>query len=572
MRTASAGRVLAVFAAAWIFLCCGSSASASADLAGGRPSLLDAAEAAPGTYSFAQVRSGRVPFVHFSRYKRSGWPVSIWLRFSVSGSPATDRERWLITVPRTVQSADLYRTDGSVLTTGMFVPFERRPETMYVPAFRIETADYNGPPLYLHLVYYPDVPFAVRLISERAFFQWNEPFRIVEGLFVGVLLAVALFNLFLFGTLRDRSALLYVFYVIALILNEIATTGIGEQYLWPALGLDVRLLSYATNIVCFAAFLFFARSFLLTREEARPCDVALIAGFVFYAAIQIAQVVVPGGQALVPAVLCAQLLTMIITIAVGTVRLFSGYGPARFFLIAFVPATIGVFSNFVYDAFMPPGNWFLAENGVEFGTMLQSIVLTFSVIERLRLLQTETRRTRTELTAVSAHAKKMQALALFDPLTGLSNRVRFNDELQRAIARRTQDEKKFAVLFCDLDGFKGINDVYGHRFGDDVLRIVASRLTNSLRGQDLIARLGGDEFAVLLDFVPSLAQADHVANVLAHLLDEPIVLESNIMPIGISVGRAVFPDDGRTLDALLHLADQRMYQMKQSRKLRSVSS
>ena len=567
MGSAPVVRICAAIVAAAAFFCAGRPAVAAADLAGGHPSLLDAAEAAPGSYTFAQIRSGRVPFEHFSRYERGGWPVSIWLRFSVSGSPATDRERWLITIPRTFQSADLYRSDGSVLTTGMYVPFERRPETVYVPAFRIETADYNGSPLYLHLVYYPDVPFAVRLISERAFFQWNEPYRIVEGLFVGVLLAVALFNVFLFGTLRDRSALLYVIYVCALILNEIATTGIGEQYLWPGLGVDVRLLSYATNIACFAAFLFFARSFLLTREESRPCDIALIAGFLFYTLMQVAQLAVPGGQALVPAVLCAQLASMVVTIAVGAVRLFSGYGPARFFLIAFVPATVGVFANFWYDAFVPPGNWFLAANGVEFGTMLQSIVLTFSVIDRLRLLQTESRRTRTELSAVSAHAKKMQTLALFDPLTGLSNRVRFNEELQRAISRRTQDDKKFAVLFCDLDGFKGINDLYGHRFGDDVLRIVASRLTNSLRGQDLIARLGGDEFAVLLDFVPTIAQADHVANVLAHLLDEPIVLESKMMPIGISVGCAVFPDDGRTLDELLHLADLRMYGMKQSKKI-----
>ncbi len=534
-------------------------------LRGGSGSVLSSAGVAAGSASAGDVRAGRVRFVPFAQYRPAGWPVSLWLRFSLS-SGSERSSPWLLIVPRLFESADFYHADGTHEANGMYVPYALRANGLYVPSFTMRSGDFTGAPLYLHVVYYPEQPLAVRFHTEHWFFLWNEPYRIVEGIFLGVMLALAMLNFFVFGVMRDRSGLFYAAYLVMMALNEIVSTGIGEQYLWPAAGASVRVLSIGTAFSSITLFLFFSRALLQTREEARRCDIALLVSYGIYAVLQIAQIAISGGQVLVPFVLGVTLAGMIVTIVVGAIRLRGGYRPARFFILAFAPSTIGVFANLWYDAYFPPGNWFWAANGVELGTMLQSLVLSFSVIDRLRLLQSETNRTRSELSAVSAHAKKMQALALYDPLTGLSNRIRFTDELSRAVARRAQDGKGFAVLFCDLDGFKAINDLFGHRFGDDVLKIVAERMACSLRGEDMIARLGGDEFAVLLEFVSSPLQADHVAEMLAHLLDEPIVLDGKIMPIGISVGRALFPQDGSTIDELLHAADLRMYQMKQARK------
>jgi diguanylate cyclase (GGDEF)-like protein len=563
-------RIAAVLAAGAIFAFGGAARGVAAPivLAAGAASaaLLGQAEAADGAARIEDVRAGRVPFVTYARYARKGWPVSMWLRFSVATTQRHDRSSWLLVLPRTFESADLYRAGRPALHTGMYVPYAKRPSALYVPAFHIEDADLGGAPLLLHVVYYPDVPVAIHLVTEHAFFLWNEPYRVIEGLFLGTLIAVAFFNLFVFGVMRDRSALYYVTFIAFMIANEIIATGIGDEYFWPSAGSNARLAAYASSFLCFTAFLFFVRAFLRTKEEAPACDRTLLISYAVYAVVQIAQVTVPGGQTLVPLVLLVQMLAMLATIAVAVLRYRSGFQSARYFAAAFIPSTIGVLANLYYNAFIPGGNWFWASNGVEIGTMLQSIVLSFSVIDRLRLLQIESKRTRTELTAVSAHAKKMQTLALFDPLTGLANRIRFTDDLARALTRRSADGKRFAVLYCDLDGFKNINDLFGHRFGDEVLRVLAARLSSSLRAQDLIARLGGDEFAVLLEFINSPGQADHVANMLAHLLDEPIVLEGKIMPIGISVGRSVFPDDGQSIDELLHAADMRMYEMKQQRK------
>lgn len=555
---------------AFIIAMTGVARSAPIVLSPGGPdsaAVLAAADAAPGNASAADVKAGRVRWMPAPKYKASGWPVSLWLRFSIESRYGNDRPVWLLALPEAIENAEFYRSDGSVQRSGSGIAMRQRPEHVYLPAFAVSDRDMHGAPLYLHVVYYPEIPFSVRLTTERRFFLRTESYRIVETLFIGVLIAIAFFNLFVYRAVRDRSALLYVVYVCALMANEIAATGFGEQYVWPQFGINIRLLTYLTSIASFTAFLFFERAFLQTREEAPACDRALLVAYGAYAVLQLAQVFIPGGNVLVAPVLCAAFGGMLVTIAVAIIRWRAGYHPSRFFVLAFAPATVGVFANLWYAAFPQPGPlWFWAANGVEVGTALQSIVLSFSIIDRLRLLQSETRRTRTELSAISAHAKKMQTLASFDPLTGLANRMRFTEELNRTLRHRSPESKPLAVLFCDLNDFKGINDIFGHRFGDEVLKVVAARLSASLRAGDLLARLGGDEFAVLLKNVTEPQQADRIAELLSHLLDDPIVLEGKVMPIGISVGRALFPDDGLTMDQLLHVADLRMYQMKQMGK------
>lgn len=373
----------------------------------------------------------------------------------------------------------------------------------------------------------------------------------IAGIFVGAILTVALFSIFLFGIMRDKTALWYAAYALTIVASEVLGGGVRNDL---------------ATILAFAAFLFFTRSFLRTAEQARRWDSALIACFCIYAVLQIGHAFAGGADALTPALRGAELLAMLVTVVAGVFRLRSGYAPARYFVLGFMPLMIGVFASVYSYEFTAPGIRFWAANGVEIGTLIQATIISFSVIDRLRILQHEQHRTRSELTAISAHAQKMQSLALLDPLTGLANRISFTEELERALTRYTSKEHGFAVLFCDLDGFKEINDRFGHRVGDDVLRIVAKRLSGSLRERDLIARLGGDEFAVLLEFVSTHKDAEHIAEMVAALLEDPITIDGTVVPLGISVGHAVFPLDGHTIDELLHEADLRMYEIKASRR------
>jgi diguanylate cyclase (GGDEF)-like protein len=156
--------------------------------------------------------------------------------------------------------------------------------------------------------------------------------------------------------------------------------------------------------------------------------------------------------------------------------------------------------------------------------------------------------------------------AAHDPLTGLPNKTLMDDRLAMACERATRDNALAALLFIDLDGFKGVNDSHGHEAGDRVLVEVAGRLEAGLRKVDTAARLGGDEFLVVLDGISSRADADTVAAKLIELVGQPIDVGGEAVRIGVSIGIAVFPDDTRQVSDLVRLADCAMYAVKRAGK------
>ena len=157
----------------------------------------------------------------------------------------------------------------------------------------------------------------------------------------------------------------------------------------------------------------------------------------------------------------------------------------------------------------------------------------------------------------------LQRFARYDGLTGLPNRTFFLDTLERTLARARRRRSRLALIFLDLDGFKAVNDRFGHATGDAVLQIMAERLRAGTRTSDLVARIGGDEFTVLLQ---SLARADDAALVARALIDRlarPCTVEDQEIALGASAGIAVYPEDGTDADALLRNADLAMYRAKQ---------
>jgi diguanylate cyclase (GGDEF)-like protein len=154
--------------------------------------------------------------------------------------------------------------------------------------------------------------------------------------------------------------------------------------------------------------------------------------------------------------------------------------------------------------------------------------------------------------------------ANYDALTHLPNRSLLFDRLTQAIARNVRNQRLLAVCFVDLDEFKPINDRYGHEAGDRVLIEVAQRFQASVRGDDTVARLGGDEFVVLLGEMENTKEAELTVDRLLLSLSEPLIFAGNRIDLQASIGYALFPDDSRDGDVLLHQADQAMYQAKQS--------
>lgn len=152
--------------------------------------------------------------------------------------------------------------------------------------------------------------------------------------------------------------------------------------------------------------------------------------------------------------------------------------------------------------------------------------------------------------------------ATHDALTGLANRSCFFQQLETDIARASRQRREFAVLFIDLDGFKRINDTFGHRAGDQVLDQIGQRLRTFCRRSDLAARMGGDEFALILGGVSDDASAGDAARRIAELLNVPVTVDSETFQLSASIGVSFYPTHGTEPDELVHHADLAMYEIK----------
>jgi diguanylate cyclase (GGDEF)-like protein len=166
---------------------------------------------------------------------------------------------------------------------------------------------------------------------------------------------------------------------------------------------------------------------------------------------------------------------------------------------------------------------------------------------------------------------EMTHQALHDQLTGLANRLQFTDRLRSAIDRAREDVRPVTLLYMDLDGFKPVNDEFGHDVGDQLLVAVAKRLAACTRTEDLVARLGGDEFAVLIDAHTPPDDAEEVSERLARALTEPFMIEGHQLQLGASIGRAVFPIDAEDPDGLLRAADAAMFGVKRGSRDRALN-
>lgn len=165
---------------------------------------------------------------------------------------------------------------------------------------------------------------------------------------------------------------------------------------------------------------------------------------------------------------------------------------------------------------------------------------------------------------VEAKAEQLERLSMFDHLTQIANRHLFFDRLEQAIRSARRAEKRLAVFQLDLDLFKEVNDAFGHQTGDEVLRLVARRLQETLRESDTVARLGGDEFAGLLPSTECPDGARVLARRMHEAIVEPAVIGDRSLSTGASIGLALFPDHGDDARALLHAADLAMYDAKRS--------
>lgn len=174
----------------------------------------------------------------------------------------------------------------------------------------------------------------------------------------------------------------------------------------------------------------------------------------------------------------------------------------------------------------------------------------------------------TDITTMKEHEKQLEYIAHYDALTSLPNRVLFADRLRQAMVQTERRKKELAVVYLDLDGFKVINDQYGHHVGDELLVTIAGRMEEALRQSDTISRLGGDEFVAVLADLNNQDECKPILDRLLQATSDPVVIDDNIIQVSSSIGVTIYPKDGVDAEQLLRHADLAMYQSKQAGKNR----
>ena len=224
-------------------------------------------------------------------------------------------------------------------------------------------------------------------------------------------------------------------------------------------------------------------------------------------------------------------------------QILAGYAAVINLLMYFKPQTVNVYHE-----------WFQWAG-------LAAVLPLFAVIGgRFSLLRQRLRTSNEELRSALGSVRQM---ATHDHLTGLPNRVLFNEELQRALARAERHSRPVALFFMDVDRFKNINDTLGHQFGDRVLQEAAKRLITCVREGDIVARLGGDEFVLLVEEIGDAAVLTEIARKLLAALSELGKIDGQELNVTLSIGICTYPADGRDSKTLLAGADIAMYRAKE---------
>ncbi len=215
----------------------------------------------------------------------------------------------------------------------------------------------------------------------------------------------------------------------------------------------------------------------------------------------------------------------------------------------------------ILDITIPGGKWQMASmptNG--WGSNMEHLA-PFRIIAAITSLLLTTM-----LWVIVIDRRAIKHIALHDALTGLANRRLFDERLNYTLLQKQRHQQSFALLAIDLDRFKPINDRHGHKAGDMVLHEMAKRMSEVVRQEDTVARVGGDEFMIILPSTEDMQGAQIVAEKIRQTLSEPFFYQDSELSLSASVGISIYPKDGASSDALLRVADNTMYAMKESDK------
>lgn len=395
---------------------------------------------------------------------------------------------------------------------------------------------------------------------------WQENFYISEafrknigfGVFYGILLAMLLYNLFIYFVLRDKTYLFYILYIGFMLLYQFQVH--GHLKLW----LDMPYPMYnAFFWLClaaaFIASIYFAFAFLQVHTEESPWD-KIKAALVAMAFLQGVLGMLDYNYWANQIAHGLGLAEPVVFMSLAAVRLRQGFGPARYFLLAWGVLSAGIVT-WVLAAYIP--DTFSAVNYLLVATASESVLLSFALSYRFKTL-------RLKETAMRKHIQYYRDLSLTDELTGLYNKRYFDKKMNQEVTAAKQSDAPLAVMVIDIDHFKTYNDCYGHWKGDQVLIRLGELLLSILDHCQFAFRYGGEEFVVLLTGMNCDAALPIAERIREKLQGEPFTpIADKKVTVTASIGLAEFSSNDNA-ETLFQRADEAMYGAKTTGRNRVV--
>lgn len=457
--------------------------------------------------------------------------------------------------------------------SGSAVPIEQRAMAHRQAVFPLMLAGGETVTLYTQVNATGSKFLSYNLITPDAFYTQNDRHNFWLATYFGMLLALSVYNLLLFFGLKERVFLYYALFAFGFTLAILTFNGLGTLIFWSFLGDNTaRLVAIGFTFASTMGTLF-AQSFLNTAHYCPRWHQAITL-FRGYCWLALAAVILLPTQ---PALRLMDITGFSASLLILTCGIYCSWRrvpSARIFVLAWAIFLLGAVVFALRNLSILPAN-FITLHGIQIGSAIEMLLLSFALAARFNKLKWQKERAQAETVAmlkkqeavleakVAARTQALEQLANHDMLTGLLNRHGLTRYAAEALERSQRHHTSLALIMCDLDRFKPINDQYGHEAGDFVLQQVAKRLEHVARSGDYCARLGGDEFIVLLEDIHDTQILDEICTRVEHAIRSPIKLScGTIVSVGASIGVSISREGNDTLASLLREADSKMYVVK----------
>lgn len=496
---------------------------------------------------------------------------AVWLRIPVD-VPPTESGRWIFDIDYpSLDRVDLYVvSDGLAvqqLRLGDTVPFAERPMRTRSHAAPLVLERGMRHDLLLRVETTSSMVLPISLTQPEPFQAREAQTEMLQGLLAGIGLCLFVYTLAQWVSLRDPMFLYYALTMAGVTPFSLAYFGVGPQHLWgDSAWLTQNAAPLTVLIGLVGGFLFVPRALDIAALSRRTAQLMhVLAGVTTIITLLFVTGVLGYRTTQALATLLGP-LPMLLMIPTAFARWRRGDRAAGYMLLGWCIYLCGVIvMALLLRGFVDATFW--TQHAFQFSLTIEMMVwmLVLGVrIDEMRISAMAAQRERDQL----------QSLAHTDALTSLLNRRGLEVAVEPLLRGPGGTARTLALYVLDLDGFKPVNDTHGHDVGDELLRQVGQRLLAHLRSSDRVARLGGDEFVVAVADMIGEAEAQHIGSKLLHALEEPFLVGEHRCSVGVTVGYALAPHDGRDLQSLLKRADAAMYAGKQAGKhcVRRVSA